>query len=1197
MLHLHRSERADALVDALSEVLAEPLADPLEAEIVCVPTRGVERWLTQCLALRLGTGADDDGVCANVTFPFPGRLLAQVAAQACGCPPGEDWWAPERTTWQLVELMDEHMGSAALAPLAAYLKASSPSGLDGAPRRFSVARRTAGLFDRYGVHRPGLLVEWLGATADQLDAELGQDAWQAHLWKMLRHRAQVPSPAERWEAAPGALRESPGLSDLPGRLCVFGLTRLPASYLEILRALAEHRDVHLWLLHPSPAMWDKVADAVGAGGVPMARAEDRSDRVVAHPLLRSWARDGREMQLVLAAQGLMGRGEGAHRPAPAPARGLLGLVQAALRSDTPPPGPAVAGREDSRPLLSPDDQSLVVHACHGRGRQVEVAREAVLHIMAEDPTLQPRDVIIMCPDIEAFAPLVQAAFGPLGPSSLGPNPLRPSRQATGPGTKGPGGESVEAKGGDAQGPDAQGGDANSADGREGVELRARLADRSLRQTNPLLAVAAQLLDLAGSRFTASAVLDLASQVPVARRFGFTQDDLALLQGWLSAAGVRWAPDAPYRRPWKLSRLPEGTWGQGLDRLALGVAMAGEGTDVYAGLLPYGDMGGSQVELVGRLCELVARLGSSLARLSGRRTARSWAEGLALSTLEVAASSPGQAWEGEQLHLELAQVVTDASTGQAGSDGPLLDLAEARALLAASLQGRPTTANFRTGDMTVCTLVPMRSVPHRVVCLVGLDDGVFPRPSGQDGDDLLGLAPQVGDPDVAGEDRQLLLDAVLAATQHLVITYQGHDQQLNQQLPPCAPVAELLDVVDQTVRLADSDQPARTRVVTQHPLQAFDPRNYSPGALTRTGPWRFDSVNLAGAKAWVGPRRPVAPFLSAPLAPPPGETVDLAALVRFLEHPVRAFLRERLSFFAPELPEPARDALAVELGPLERWALGERLLQAYLNQGRVDEALCAELGRGLLPPGPLQEPLLQQVVGIVQLLARQLSALACAGHSPASVALDLELPDGARLVGMVPGVRQSTVLRCTYSKTRARHRLRAWAHYLALTAARPEEPVSAATLSQAQGSRAQGPRTCLVELPPAEGTTAARRAWALGQLSQLVALYRLGLCEPLPLYCATSAAWAEARLSLSDPARAGRQEWGPSDVDERPAEGAEPEHVLVLGGVPDFNQLLEPVPGPGDPFAHDLAAGERSRFGRLALGLWEPLLRHERRREG
>ena len=297
--------------------------------------------------------------------------------------------------------MDARGDDPELAPLIGHLRAATPPDRLGQPgplRRYAAARHIADLFDHYAVHRPDLLRSW-AAGAPLPAGEDATPAWQAHLWRLLRSRLQVPSPAERFADAARRLTDAPDLIDLPSRVSLFGLTRLPPSHLEVLQAMACGREVHLFLLHPSGQLWDRVAEAAPDPRPDLPRLADPTARLPANPLLRSWGRDARELQLVLSARGFTG---GEHRPVdvtpapmttPRPAGGerrppvpvtpkgpvsLLGRLQADIRADRKPPGPPLAGTEDARPELDPSDRSLQIHSCHGRARQVEVARDAVL---------------------------------------------------------------------------------------------------------------------------------------------------------------------------------------------------------------------------------------------------------------------------------------------------------------------------------------------------------------------------------------------------------------------------------------------------------------------------------------------------------------------------------------------------------------------------------------------------------------------------------------------------------------------------------------------------------------------------------------------------------------------------------------------------------------------------------------------------
>ncbi|HET9444062.1 MAG TPA: exodeoxyribonuclease V subunit gamma, partial [Acidimicrobiales bacterium] len=332
-LRIHRAERADRLAEVLADLLAgaPPGGDPFTPEVVSVPTRGVERWLAQTLSGRLGvTPGRGDGVCANVEFPFPGVLVGRAVAAATGLDAATDPWAPERSVWPLLDVVERDLGEGWLGQLAAHIGPGDGEGRgdERRQRRLAAVRHVADLFDRYGVHRPAMLRRWV--AGDDVDADgrpLPADvAWQAELWRRLRAALDLESPAERLARACGRLEDDPAATDLPGRLSLFGLTRLPASHLDVLHALGAGRDVHLFLLHPSPALWDRLAPspaAAPAGGLPRRRS-DPTATAARNPLLATWGRDAREMQLVLTG-GPPPAADEHHEVAPAPAT-LLGLL-------------------------------------------------------------------------------------------------------------------------------------------------------------------------------------------------------------------------------------------------------------------------------------------------------------------------------------------------------------------------------------------------------------------------------------------------------------------------------------------------------------------------------------------------------------------------------------------------------------------------------------------------------------------------------------------------------------------------------------------------------------------------------------------------------------------------------------------------------------------------------------------------------
>ena len=1133
-LRVHTSERADVLVDGLADLLAHLPAgtDPFAREVVAVPTRGVERWVAQRLSHRLGAGPDGEaGVSARIDFDPPARLVARAVADATGTSRDDDPWEPERLVWHVLRAVDEAVAQAQTwaGPLARHLT-DEPGARDDvrAGRRLRLARRLAGAFTAYAAQRPSLVVAWAaGRDDDGAGAPLPADlAWQAPLWRAVRAAVGTPSPAELLADAVVALRTDPDRVDLPSRLSVLGPTRLPRAHVDVLTALAVHRDVHLWLPHPSAALWQgaqRHATTDTAGVAPRRRAVPT---IAVHPLLASAARDATELGLRLAAAGA----DVTHHPAPAPAATVLGALQAALRADE---------RPAARTPVAPGDRSVQVHACHGRGRQVEVLREAVLGVLADDPTLQPRDVVVLCPDVEAFAPLVVAAFG------------------------------GAATPGEPDDPGAPGGARPAV--HPGRTLRVRVADRAPARTNPLLRVLAELLALAGSRVTASGVVDLAGLPAVRRRFGFDDADLERLRGWALESGVRWGEDQARRARYGLGAVAQGTWRTATDRLLLGVAMAEEDHRFVGSALPLDDVDSTAVDLAGRFAELVERLTALLDELEGVRPASAWLDALDRALVLLTAADPADAWQ----EVGARAVLTDVRAAAAGGD-VALRLPDVVALLDPHLAGRPTRTGFRTGALTVCSLEPMRAVPHRVVCLLGLDDGVFPRTGAPDGDDVLARDPLVGERDRRAEDRQLFLDAVTAAGDHLLIVHSGADERTGAPRPPAVPVGELLDAVDEAVELPGG-RPAREVLVVHHPLQTVDERNFVPGALGRPGPFSFDDVDRRAAAVARGPRRPRPPLLGAPLPPLDEPVVDLDDLVAALEHPVKAFVRRRLGVLVPGEVEDLDDRLPLTLAPLDGWATGDRLLAAVLDGVDLDRAAAAERRRGKVPPGHLGGAALADVAARVAAVAA--AAVPVLGAPATTVDVTVPLAGGRVLTGTVPGVHGDVLVRAVYARLGAKHRLRAWVRLLALVAG-PDAPAirGAATVGRGPGTRPTAATSWLAPPSPDD----ARRL-----LAELVAVRDRAMCAPLPLPVAAAGTYAQRRHGHDDPA--GALADAQQALRDR-FEHTDEYHVLAWGDGFTLTGVA------GDPTPADRAAwpDEPTLLGALARTVWDALLTHEGR---
>ncbi|MCV7388810.1 exodeoxyribonuclease V subunit gamma [Mycolicibacterium porcinum] len=1055
--HLHRAERTDLLADGLAGLLSQPPADPFAQELVLVPAKGVERWLSQRLSNRLG-------VCAAVEFRNPRSLIAELTGTA-----EDDPWSADAMAWPLLAVIDDNLDQPWCQPVANHLghfETGDEYELRQG-RRYAVARRLAGLFASYARQRPQLLVDWNGLPDDL--------SWQAPLWQALTERIDADPPHLRHAKTVARLIDSP--SDLPERLSLFGHTRLPVTEIELLTALATHHDLHLWLPHPSDDLWQSLAGHSG----PLPRREDTSHRDVGHPLLATLGRDLRELQRGLPVPDTDEYLSGTGYPDT-----VLGWLQSDIAAN--------AVRSTGR-VPGPEDRSVQVHSCHGPARQIEVLREVLLGLLADDPTLEPRDILVMCPDIETYAPLIAAGFG-LGDVVRGAHPAH--------------------------------------------KLRVRLADRALVQTNPLLSVAASVLVLAGGRATASEVLNLAESDPVRARFGFTDDDLDAITAWVREANIRWGFDQEHRSPYGVEFL-HNTWRFGIDRVLAGVAMSDDSHAWLGTTLPLDDVSSNRVELAGRFADFVEKLSHTVRSLNGVRPLGEWLSALGTGIDALAASD--EEWPAAQVQREFAEIAEAV-----GAPATPMRLSDIRALLDRHLAGRPTRANFRTGTLTVCTMVPMRSVPHRVVCLVGLDDGVFPRLGAVDGDDALARDPRTGERDIRSEDRQLLLDAIGAATQTLVVTYTGANEYSGQARPPAVPLAELLDTLKIT-----AEQPVD--VVTMHPLQPFDIRNVTPGALVPEGPFTFDPTALTAAQASAGQRAERPPFFAHQLPALPTGDVALEDLVTFFRDPVKGFFRS-LEYTLPWDVDGVTDEMPVEIDALEEWTVGDRMLSDILRGMTPADAQQAEWRRGTLPPGQLGWRRAIALRDQCALLAAE--ALRHRGTDPQAYDVDIDLGTGRRLTGTVSPVFGDRLVSVTYSKLDGKHLLQSWIPLLALAAGLPDRDWSAVCIGRPRRG----------DTPRVEGL--GRPDDPVGLLADLVAIYDAGRREPLPLPIKTSYAWAAARHAGDDPEREAGFRWRSGRF---PGEDEAPAHVRAWGR--------------GAPLSRLAGLGEYSER------LWLPMLQAER----
>lgn len=1072
-LRYHRVAAAEDLVSALLSCWSAQPSDPFSFDLAVVPGPGFQRWISQQLAS--GGGWD---VCAGIEFVSSEALQNRLAGPA-------DPWSPDRLAWLLVELSDS-VDEPGLGPLQRHLAASREP--------WTACHRIARQFADYAAYRPDMLAAWAaGHDVGPTGAALTDEAWQACLWRAAAARighhpvASRNRLLEQLRAAP-----APGV---PTRVAVLAPHRLSGGRIQLLQALATWHQVDLLLPANSPGRLP--------GPSPRAALRRSTASVVSgHPLNESLATASDELLALLPVP--------AGVPAPAPSRPatLLGWLQQDLADDVRP----------QRRALAPDDRSVQVHLSHGLDRQVEVLREVLAGQFDGDPSLEPRDVVIITPQIDDVAPLVSAAFG------LAATPGR----------------------------------------HPGHSFRLQVADRTVAQVNPMVALLLELLRLPDSRLEASRLVDLCAQEPVARKFGFSSDSHDRLVRLVQQAGIRWGLSAAQRQAYGLGMFAQNTWLAGVQRMLLGVALSEQDLVSARTALPLDDVESSDVELIGGLTELVGRISRLIADWDRPTTLAGWVErcrgGLA-SLVEV---PPDDEWQLGDLWAGLTRIAGRDDTGRT-----IVNRHAAIRAVEGEFQGSPARGAFGNGSAIVCGLASLRHVPHRVVILLGWDADRYPRSGRRHGDDLLGFAPLAGDPSTALDDRQALLDALHAARQALIVIARGRSEATNEEVPLAAPIQELLDALDDTATTPDG-RPAGGAVTSQHPLQPFDSRYFDPaGAGVHAPVISYDPNAFAGAKAARAPQVALTGrYRLATLAPPDlTGGVGLDDLTSFFVHPARALLRQRAGLSLGE-SQGAPENIPIELDGLQRWQIGTRLLRD-LRAGRdASELEVAERLRGGIPPAELGRATLRRILNEAQ---ATLDVLPAAAHEPSTVH-DLHcviaVPGAAdlSLTGRVT-TQAGSLMAVEFSRLQPKHRIAAWLGILTLAAS---EPGSWRAVAIGRGHA----RT--LTAPPADEARAL--------LGRYLGLYALGLSRPLPAMPRVCEAWATLRAKGYDPhdPMVGRSALKRSWDWDCDASWQAFYDTLDEALLERRTQVTLPERTPSEP----------SLVGALAELIWAPLLRHE-----
>jgi exodeoxyribonuclease V gamma subunit len=959
------SNRLEILSDRLAEIVRRPLSSPLEAETIIVQSRGMERWISLALARR-------NKICANVWYPFPNTFLETMFRRILPDIPHPSPFNREILTFKILKNLSAILDRPQFSLLRRYL-ADDDNGL----KAYKLSLKLADLYDQYLVFRPELILQWDAGQGD--DSPDGR--WQAELWRILasgmekKHRAYLQQEfLARLESTPAST------SDLPSRVSIFGISYLPPFHLQSFIGLSRIAPVNLFLLSPCREFWADILSVsemyrLSRKSSSKTDATESLHMEQGHPMLASMGQLGKEFfylinQYDVHIEDCFESADGID---------LLSRLQSDILNlkyrATPrfhPDGSAAVDTVEkihSETEYGAADGSIQIHSCHSPMREIEVLRDNLLALFEQDADLKPRDVIVMTPDIGAYAPYISAVFD----IREGDNPVIPFG----------------------------------------------IADQSTRRMSPVTRSFLSLLDIPGSRFGASRVLGLLGSAGVKERFGFADAEVETIARWVDHVNIRWGRDAESRKRKGLPGYTDNTWVAGIERLLLGYAMPGhDRARMFSGILPYDHIEGGEAQILGRFLEFLSRLFEFSVRLDNALSPAAWQSVLSESLNSFIAIDESTERDIQYLHSCL------------GAFGRLESLTEfseplafevVRAHIENKIDGSYGEGGFLSGGVTFCAMLPMRSIPFEVVCLIGLGADAFPRDDHPLGFDLITRHPRAGDRSRRKDDKYLFLEALISARRNLYISYVGQSVQDNSHIPPSVLVTELIENIAKGFGLSEGD------LVVRHPLQAYSKRYFVEKEPSLFSYSRENFIAAAVADEASAPP----PFFSEPLSGPPAEfrTLRLEHLCQFFAHPVRYLTRWRLRLHFEEPEQRSEDKENFNLEALGRYHLKQELLSARLSGHDLRDYFYVQKAKGDLPLGTVGRVLYEKLEQDAKWFAEEISEFI---SEETSECVPIDMAVGKfRLQGTLGGLYRQGRIQARFARRRAKDWLSVWIYHLVL----------------------------------------------------------------------------------------------------------------------------------------------------------------------
>jgi exodeoxyribonuclease V gamma subunit len=853
------------LVFALNEISKASSSGPFCAENILVQHPGMQHWLSMAIA-----NLPDRQICMNINYPLPVRYFWDLIRNIIGSEkvPERSTYSREILAWRIFSLLGRHEVSDNPVMTEPTLYWQQQPGNLQHSRRFQLAEQLADLYEQYLMFRPDWIDAWEAGELIGTENLQQQECWQAELWRLLvnqdnNHPLRLIRMALQNLHCPA--------EPLPETFYLFGINTMAPIWLNFLQQLSEvcHVDIHLFYLNPSAEYWDDIRSEKQVIRLEAKKIQQRATSLTSEEEPQLHTETGNPLLASLGQQG----------------QAFVRLLSETAHFDTPVF--SAAGQQSALTLLQQDiltlrdarsensqrtmDASISIAKAHSAFREVQALHDWLLHQFNNDTSLTPKDVVVMCPNIENYAPFIHAVFSQSFADIEASSPPLPCS----------------------------------------------VADRNLKDADPTVAAFLELLNLPDARFEVNQILGWLRVPAIANKFDLADNDLSLIEQWLECANIHWGLNADHKTQWVDGAVTEHfTWHQGLKRLLLGFAYSDEETLLGDQLL-LPDVEGANAVLLGKLINILEQLEDARSTLNRPRTPAGWQKYL-IENIKLALMSNDREFERSNQHILKAINDFTEFANRGGMEDELLPLGVIRSVLEnAFASPEQTGSQFMTGQITVCSLVPMRSIPFKVVALLGLNDGEFPRTRPPLGFDLMAHdKPRLGDRSRRGDDRYLFLEAILSARQALYLSYQGYDVRNNEQRPPSLVLEELFDYLKGSFNFSPEHD------IKTIALQPFSLKNYSQAQPSFNSQW-LKLINQCV------PEQPQTAL--PPLADLKTEW-HLNEWIQFFTNPAQYFAQRRLGLYlhrndAVELD----DAEPFALNHLDRYKIQDNEINLSLNQ--------------------------------------------------------------------------------------------------------------------------------------------------------------------------------------------------------------------------------------------------------------------------